>query len=154
MSNRKARVHMCKISQLITGRSDSRPISLHSPVYHSFGPPHSSPRLCILQPRQGQLKDMMPPHHKIYERFAPVCLPVYRMHRLPRGAASIPSGLQSRKSSIECQRVHEPSSLSPVTGANWEANTGCIQLKPQSFTLTFCCHTGRNNLVRWHEAES
>lgn len=50
-----------------------------------------------------------------------------------RGAASIPGGLQRKSPSIGCHKEHEPSSLSPMTGANWEPSTGCIHFKPQSF---------------------
>lgn len=67
-----------------------------------------------------------------------------------QGAALVPGGLQSRSPSIGCHREHEPSSLSPVTGANWEPNTGCIQFKPQSLSLAICYHTGKDNLGCWH----
>lgn len=91
MSNSKEGVHMCKISQLITGCCDSWHTSLHLPVYQRmFFFSLSPPRLPVLQARQGHLKEMIPLHHKIYERFTPVCLPVYRIHWLPPRSCSRP----------------------------------------------------------------
>lgn len=149
MSNRKARVHTCKISQLITGLSDSRPTSLHSPVYHRmlfFPSPLPTQALHpATSPRSAEGNDATTPQDlwEIHSRLPP-CL--QNTLTPTKGAAPIPSGLQSRNPSIGCHREHEPSSLSPVTGANWEPNTGCIRFKPQSFSLTFCYHTGTDNL--------
>lgn len=79
ISDRNVRVQdVYTISQLITGCSESRPTSLHLPAFHRMPPtPLPSPsRRRILQLHQGQLKEMIPPHHKIYEGFtpAPPCL--------------------------------------------------------------------------------
>ena len=156
MSNRKERVHMCKISQLITGCSDSWHTSLHLPVYHGmlFFPPSPLPGFPAYKPRQGQLKEMIAPQDlwEIHSRLPP-CL----QNTLTPTKEQLPSPvvLQSSSPSIECHREQEPSSLSPVTGANWEPNTGCIQFKPQSFSLAFCYRIGIDNLdteteiIRW-----
>lgn len=51
------------------------------PTFTQLDPhPHPTPTThqSRLQPDQGQLKDMIPAGHKIYERFTPVCPPVYR----------------------------------------------------------------------------
>lgn len=68
-----------------------------------------------------------------------------------QGAVSIPGGLQSRSPSIGCHKEHEPSSLSLMTGANWEPSTGCIHFKPQSFSLPFFYHNAMGNLGRWYK---
>lgn len=48
------------------------------------------PGLPTLQPCQGQPEEMIPLHHKIYTRFTPVCLPVYKTHRLPARCCFLP----------------------------------------------------------------
>lgn len=156
MSNRKARVHTCKISQLITGLSDSRPTSLHSPVHHRmlFFLPLSPPRLCIPQPRQGQLKEMMPPHHKIYERFTPVCLPVYRIHWLPPKEL-LPSPVVY-KAGTHLLGVTE--SMSPAACLLWQVlienqtqvASGLNLIASLWLSVTTL---GRITLGRWHRAE-
>lgn len=149
-------VHMCKISQLITGHSDSWHTSLRLPVYHGvlFFPPSPLPAFPSYKPRQGQLKEMIAPQDlwEIHSRLPP-CL----QNTLTPTKELLPSPvvLQSSSPSIGCHREQEPSSLSPVTGANWEPNTGCIQFKPQSLSLAFCYHIGIDNLdteteiIRW-----
>ena len=157
MSSTEERVCMCKISQLITGHFDSWRTFLHLPVYHMMLPPHptphppfSPPRLPILLPRQGQLKEMIPPRRKIYERFTP---------RLP---PCLQSALTPAKEPHPSPVIHKAGAhLSGVTGSKspatcllWqvliENQTACIQFKPRSCSLP-CYHTGLGILGQWHK---
>jgi len=154
MSDSREKVHMCKTSRLIAGRYDSCCTSRHLHGYHTTGfffffPSPLGP--LVLLPRQGQLKETIPLHHKIYEIHTPVFSLFTEYIDSHQGASSVPGGLQSRSPSIGCHREHKPSSVSPVTGANWETNTGCIQSKPQSLSMAFCYHTGTDNLGHWHK---
>lgn len=109
------------------------------PLSHNWIPP--TPHQSRLQPDQGQLKEMIPAGHKIYERFIPVCLPVYREHWLP-SLVVWPIYWVSWSSSSQT----DPST---VTGANWEPNTRCIQLKPWGFDSLLPHRYG--NLGRRHK---
>lgn len=55
-----------------------------------------------------------------------------------QGAASVPGGLQAGAHPLGVTESTETSGSSPVTAANWEPNTGCVQLIPESFTLSDC----------------
>lgn len=147
---------MCKISQLITGCSDSCPTLLRLLIYHLILFSRSPHRLPILQPRQGQLKEMIPHHCKIYGRFTPVCRPVYRIHWLPPWSCFRPRWFNKAGAHLlGVTGSMSPCSLSPLTGANREPNTGCIQFKPQSFSLAFWITLAVDTetlIMRWHVA--
>lgn len=142
---------MCKISQLITSHSDSWSTLFHSPVYHMM--------LFFLSschpgfPSCNLAKVIWRKWYSYTTRFMRDSLQFLSLFTeyidSRQGAVSSPSGLPSGSPSIGCHRVHESSTLSPVTGANWKPNTGCIQFKPQSFTLPFCYHNYMDNLGHW-----
>lgn len=148
MSNNEGRVHMCKISQLITDPSDSWRTLFYWLVYHMmFFPPLSrhpgfpSCNLAKVGWRKWYryttrfMRDSLP--------FASVFTEYIDSHQ---GALSFSIGLQKRSPSTRCQRKGELSSSSLLTGANWEPNTKCIPFKPLSSSLPSCYKTRMDNL--------
>lgn len=88
ISNRKVRVQdVYKISQLITGCSDSWPTSLHLPAFHRMPPPLPPPGVCNL----AKVSWRKWYHHTTrFMRDSLPYLPVYSIHWLPPRSGFFP----------------------------------------------------------------
>lgn len=96
-------------------------------------PPFPLPGLPTPQPCQGQPEEMIPLHHKIYKRFTPVCLPVYRTHRIP----AFPS-LEVYKAGVHLLGVTESARLAACLA--WQV---LIEKRTEGVsTLNFKAHLG------------
>lgn len=114
-------------------------------------PPPPPSRLRILHPHQGQLKEMIPPRNKIYERLTPIFLPVYRIHRLPPWGCFHPRWFTKLETGAHLSGVIER--MGQLACLLWQVlieNQTRVVSGLHLSLLTFCYHTSMDNLGCGH----